>query len=210
MGVLKPDVENKYWKNGKVVSGGDEVGMGAFAGPVVAAVVCFDGSRIKSGMTVRDDKIIINDSKKLTAKRRENAREWISETASYVGIGEGSVGEIDSFGIKGALSLAFARAIGAHRCDMFLVDGFEIPKIALTQKPIVKGDGKVFSIAAASIVAKVYRDSLMVKLAQEHGVYGWERNKGYGTAEHRESIVKHGTTKHHRQQYVRSYLSKIT
>ena len=196
--------EREYWKDNTVVAGADEVGMGAFAGPVVAAVVSFAAS---TKSQIAGHKFIrIEDSKKLTENRRNDANGWIIENADFVGIGEGSVNEIDRLGIRGALGLAYRRALKNFKCGVLLIDGFEIPLLTVAQKAIVKGDSKVFSIAAASIVAKVYRDNLMVQLNKELDKYSWDKNKGYGTADHRKAILTHGKSNYHRELYVRNCL----
>lgn len=194
--------EKKYWKNGFTVGGADEVGKGAFAGPVVTSVVIFSSKETNLPL--------INDSKKLTAKQREQASVWIKENALAWGIGEGSVAEINRLGINGATNRAFRRAVAACplKLDYLLIDAFYIPYISgikkANQHPIVKGDSLSISIAAASILAKVYRDSLMVTLSNnpKNKYYLWHKNKGYGTKDHRGAIEKHGITRLHRVKYV--------
>ncbi len=212
--------EKKLWVDGVgLVYGADEVGRGCFAGPVVAACVSFSPD-IKI-----PESILINDSKKLSAKKREEANGWIVDNSLVWGVGAASVSEINKNGIKKATDVAFRKSVLAasnkinnknaqNMTSHLLVDAFYIPNIKgfgkTKQKAIKNGDGRSLSIAAASIVAKVFRDNLMLRLAKNnnHSMYGWENNKGYGTAGHREAIVKHGITKYHREQFVRTYLSK--
>jgi len=192
--------EEVHWNNGlRVIAGADEVGRGAFAGPVVAAVVIFAPT---TKMEVE-----INDSKKLTHNKRERASRWIKKHAQNYAIGEGSVEEINFLGIVPATHLAFLRAIEncSLKIDRFLVDAFYLPKIKKSlQTPIIKGDTKSLSIAAASIIAKVYRDDLMIRLSEKHGEYQWHQNKGYGTLAHRNALQKLGPTVHHRNKFIRS------
>jgi len=208
--------EKKVWKEGfRVVAGADEVGRGCFAGPVVAAIVVF-----KPGFdfNFKDLRININDSKKLTTKRREETAFWIKKRALFYGIGKASVAQINKFGIKKASEIAFRSAIknSKKRIDFLLVDAFYIPFIKglrrKNQLSIIKGDEKSYSIAAASIIAKVYRDRLMEKLGEnkKYKKYLWVKNKGYGTQDHREAILKFGITNLHRKDFVNTFLSKQT
>jgi ribonuclease HII len=175
-------------------AGIDEVGRGPWAGPVVAAAVVLDPARLPEGL---------DDSKKLTARRREALCVEILATAA-VGIGEASVAEIDATGILPACDLAMRRALAALNVApaRVLVDGNRVPPgLACPAAAVVRGDGSVLSIAAASIVAKVTRDRTMAELAREHPQYGWERNAGYGTAEHRAALMQHGVTPVHRRSF---------
>jgi ribonuclease HII len=176
------------------IVGVDEVGRGPWAGPVVAAAVWLDPKHIPEGL---------NDSKKLTAKRREGLLAAIHEHGD-VCIASASVEEIDALNILRASHLAMERAVQglAIAPDHLLVDGNMIPK-GLTGRgeAIIKGDGRSVSISAASIVAKIWRDQLMVDLAQQHPGYGWETNAGYGTKTHQEGLAKFGVTPHHRRSF---------
>lgn len=207
--------EKKVWKKSyRVVAGIDEVGRGCFAGPVVAAAVVF-APNFKFEI-LNSKQIRINDSKKLNFKQREKSSYWIRRNALAYGIGKANVGEINKFGIKKASEMAFRRAIKncGKRIDYLLVDAFYIPYVKglrrKNQTPIVKGDTKSVSIAAASIIAKVYRDKLMRAISEDpkYKKYRWQENKGYGTLRHRKAIMKYGITKLHRKKFVETFFKK--
>ncbi|MGA7711406.1 MAG: ribonuclease HII [Rhizomicrobium sp.] len=176
------------------VCGVDEAGRGPLAGPVIAAAVIFQKKHIPKGL---------NDSKKLTAQAREIAYLRIVEKAVAFGIGEACVDEIDLVNIRQATHLAMARAVRAlSPAPVFaLVDGNDAPALPCPCETIVGGDGRSLSIAAASIIAKVTRDRLMVALHELHPHYGWLTNKGYGTEEHLLALKRHGATIHHRRSF---------
>ncbi len=178
---------------GGVVAGIDEAGRGPWAGPVVAAAVILDPENVPQGL---------NDSKKLSEKRREEIARLIHEMA-IVGVGVASVEEIDEINILQATFLAMARAEEnlAHRPDACIVDGSQKPNLRTPTQMIVKGDAKSLSIAAASIIAKTTRDQTMRDLAREHPHYAWEKNKGYGAPAHRAGLDAHGVTPHHRRSF---------
>lgn len=174
------------------IAGVDEVGRGPLAGPVTAAAVILDPENIPEGL---------NDSKKLSAKRREAVEASIFAQAE-VSIAHASVEEIDSLNILRASHLAMERAVAAldPAPDYLLIDGNLIPKGLLQPAEfVIKGDAKSVSIAAASIVAKQARDRIMVDLAQQFPGYGWEKNAGYPSKQHREALVSLGVTPHHRR-----------
>ena len=176
------------------IAGVDEVGRGPLAGPVTAAAVVLDLAQLPEGL---------NDSKKLSAKKRAAlaAEIWAS---AEVSLAEASVEEIDSINILRASHLAMERAVAAldPPPDYLLIDGNMIPRdLTIESEAVVKGDGKSVSIAAASIVAKEARDLLMVDLAQQFPGYGWERNAGYPSKQHREALVELGVTPHHRRSF---------
>jgi ribonuclease HII len=176
------------------VAGVDEVGRGPLAGPVTAAAVVLDQSNLPVGL---------DDSKKLTARKRDALFDQIMATAD-VCIAHASVEEIDHLNILYASHLAMERAVAGLKTapDYSLIDGNMIPKgLSCPATALVKGDGRSLSIAAASIVAKVTRDRLMVDLAQQHPGYGWEQNAGYPTKMHRDALVKFGVTPHHRRSF---------
>ena len=180
------------------IAGVDEVGRGPLAGPVTAAAVILDPARIPAGL---------NDSKKLTARRREALCAEIMEVAE-VSIGEASVAEIDEINILRASHLAMMRAIAglASPPDHVLIDGNMLPRaldgdLSLPAEAIVKGDARSLSISAASIVAKFWRDQGMQALAQQWPGYGWETNAGYGSKSHMEALRNLGVTPHHRRSF---------
>jgi len=175
------------------VAGVDEVGRGPLAGPVTAAAVVLDPANIPEGL---------NDSKALTAKRRNVLFDIIMDVAE-VSIAHASVAEIDALNILRASHLAMMRAIaGLGGVDHLLIDGNMLPRdLTGSAEAIVKGDGRSVSISAASIMAKVCRDRLMVDLAQQHPGYGWETNAGYGSKSHMAALQNLGVTPHHRRSF---------
>lgn len=176
------------------IAGVDEVGRGPLAGPVTAAAVVLDLEKLPEGL---------NDSKKLSAKKRAALAQEIWQRAE-VSVAEASVEEIDSINILRASHLAMERAVAAldPPPDYLLIDGNLIPRdLTIKAEAVVKGDGKSVSIAAASIVAKEARDILMVDLAQQFPGYGWEKNAGYPSKQHREALVELGVTPHHRRSF---------
>ena len=184
-----------------IVIGVDEVGRGPWAGPVVAAA--FYGIADKLCQNVLK---IVNDSKVLNAKVREDLYSYFyteNGISCQYALGQASVEEIDSLNIRQATFLAMQRAVEALSLKpaLILVDGNASPDFTVPSLPIIKGDQKSFSIAAASIIAKVERDRYMVKLAQAYPGYGWEKNAGYGTKAHQEGLDTHGVTPHHRKSF---------
>lgn len=176
------------------VCGVDEVGRGPWAGPVVAAAVILDAAAIPEGL---------NDSKRLPPERRTALAE-ILHAQAIVAVGVASVAEIESMNILQASLLAMRRAILGLpvRPALALVDGNKAPPgLPCGCRPIVGGDGLALSIAAASIVAKVARDRMMVSLAQQFPGYGWETNMGYGTRAHQDGLARLGVTPHHRRSF---------
>lgn len=173
------------------VAGVDEVGRGPLAGPVLAAAVILQAP-VKG----------LADSKQLSAKERERLYPVIRANA-LVGVAAASVREIERRNILQASLLAMRRAVLrlAERPAEVLVDGSHAPQLDWPVRCIVGGDAEVAEIAAASIVAKVLRDRLMARLARRHPGYGWERNAGYGTREHRLALVRLGLTRHHRRGF---------
>ncbi|MEO8241560.1 MAG: ribonuclease HII [bacterium] len=174
------------------VAGIDEVGRGPLAGPVTACAVVLNPARIPEGL---------RDSKQMTAARRTEVAAEIMAMAE-VSIAHATVAEIDALNILHASMLAMERAAASLTADHHLIDGNRIPRgMKGRAEWIIKGDARSLSIAAASIVAKVTRDLLMVDLAQQHPGYGWERNAGYPTAEHRAALEKLGVTPAHRRSF---------
>ena len=195
-GVNLPDLVEEAAFGGMLptICGVDEAGRGPWAGPVVAAAVVLDQVNIPSGL---------NDSKKLTPRRRAALFDAIRASA-HVGVGIASVDEIDALNILRANDLAMLRALQAldPAPDAALIDGNRVPPgWPCRAWALVGGDGRSLSIAAASIIAKVTRDRIMGELAQAHPGYGWERNQGYGTPEHRAALNRLGVAPHHRRSF---------
>jgi ribonuclease HII len=183
-----------HYQSGRIELACDEAGRGCLAGAVYAAAVI-----LKEGQS----NPLLNDSKKLTAKKREALRDWIEEhTIWAVGIVEPK--EIDEINILNASFLAMHRAIDQinEDFDHLLIDGNRFKPYANKKHHcIVKGDGKYQSIAAASILAKSHRDEYMIKVGEEFPMYGWGNNFGYPTVQHREAIKKYGISKYHRRSF---------
>lgn len=176
------------------VAGVDEVGRGPIAGPVTAAAVILDPGAIPEGL---------DDSKRLSAGRREALLSQLLSDAQ-VSIAHATVEEIDEINILRAAQLAMTRALTElpRPPDHALIDGNALPAdLPCPADALVKGDGRCLSIAAASIAAKVARDRIMVDLAQQFPGYGWERNMGYPSAEHRAALIRLGPTPHHRRSF---------
>ncbi|MGJ8626953.1 MAG: ribonuclease HII [Sulfitobacter sp.] len=194
---MKPDFEferNAHARGFTRVAGVDEVGRGPLAGPVTAAAVVLDAHRIPEGL---------NDSKKLTKKARERLYVEIMQVAD-VSIAHASVEEIEELNILRASHLAMARALDGlkHGADYALIDGNMVPRgLTLPAETIIKGDARSQSISAASIMAKICRDCVMLSLAQQHPGYGWETNMGYGSKRHIEALQNLGVTPHHRRLF---------
>jgi ribonuclease HII len=193
------------------VAGIDEAGCGPWAGPVVAACVVF-----KSYDTFDLGKLTgqVFDSKQMTKSNREKVFSIIQEHSHILfGVGQASVDEIDINGLGKATKIAMHRAFQKITCDVnhILVDGIRNPNIAGNVHMIVKGDQKSFSIACASILAKVTRDRIMDDLHQQYPLYGWHTNAGYGTKSHNEAIKKHGITEHHRRSFapIQAFLKTV-
>ena len=176
------------------VCGVDEVGRGPLAGPVVAAAVVLNPEVIPRGL---------NDSKKLSEKKRDALYDLIMEKAVAVSIAEASVEEIDEINILQASLLAMRRAVAGLNTppSSALVDGNKDPDLKVPTRTLIKGDSRSLSIAAASIVAKVFRDHLMKNLAEEFPDYGWDKNAGYGVPAHRQALQMVGVSPHHRKSF---------
>ena len=188
------DLETKLRISGKeIIAGIDEVGRGPWAGPVTACAVILDPNNIPDGL---------NDSKVLTAKRREQLFDLIMDSAQ-VSCVHVEVTEIDQVNILQATFRAMERAVSHLPIpNHILVDGNKLPpNLPSPATAIVKGDAKSVSIAAASIIAKVTRDRLMSDLSEAFPGYGWEKNAGYGTRMHQLGLLNHGVTPHHRRSF---------
>ncbi|MGF1629880.1 MAG: ribonuclease HII [Kiloniellaceae bacterium] len=196
--------------SGRTVIGIDEAGRGPWAGPVVAAAVWLDPARLDPALACR-----LDDSKKLSPALRDTLFLALTDPAAgcaLLGLGEASVAEIDQLNILQASLLAMQRAAAAlavaldtaqpgRHPEAALVDGNKLPKLACDARAVVQGDGRCLSIAAASVVAKVTRDRAMAGHARDFPGYGWERNQGYGTSEHRSGIARLGVTPLHRRSF---------
>lgn len=182
----------------KTVCGVDEAGRGPLAGPVYAAAVI-----LPTGLQIPG----LNDSKKLSEKKREELFEIITKNAVSYSVGIATEREIDEINILNATFLAMKRAVdGLEICpDYAIIDGNREPHTGIFEETVVKGDGKVMSVAAASILAKVSRDRFMLEMAKKYPQYQFEKHKGYGTKLHYEMISQYGVSPIHR----RSFLKKI-
>ena len=176
------------------VAGVDEVGRGPLAGPVVTAAVILDSRHVIDGL---------DDSKRLTEKKRQQLDQLIRQHAACFSIGQADVHEIDHLNILQATMLAMQRAVAGLtiRPDKVLVDGNRVPAFPCKAEAVVGGDGLIAEISAASIIAKVYRDRMMNDLHHQYPQYGFDRNKGYPTRMHREALHKYGVTPFHRRSF---------
>lgn len=187
----------QYKSGGFIVAGMDEVGRGPLAGNVVTACV-----------VMPDEPVIpwIDDSKKLSESRREKVYEEIMANALYIGIGEVSPEEIDRINILEATRKAMRTAASAVPADIFLIDAVTGLGLNGREVPIIKGDATSYSIAAASIVAKVVRDRQMIELDRLYPEYGFARNKGYGTKEHTDALRRIGPCPAHRRSFITHFI----
>ena len=191
------ELENELFDSGiEVICGVDEAGRGPLAGPVCAAA-CI----LPRGLEIEG----LNDSKKLTEKRRDALYDVIKEKAVAYGIAFATVEEIEELNILGATYLAMNRAIEQLTVtpDLALIDGNRNTGIAVNSQPVVKGDSKCADIAAASILAKVTRDRYMLELDKEYPMYGFAKHKGYGTKDHYAAIREHGMCPAHRPSFLK-------
>ncbi len=177
----------------KIIAGVDEVGRGCLAGPVVSAAVI-----LKKGVQLKN----LKDSKKLTFKQRIEVSKDIKNN-SFFSIGVASVKEIEKLNILQASLLSMKRAILSlsKKPDLVLVDGIFAPRVLNKCKTVIKGDDKIKCISAASIIAKVYRDKIMIKMSKKYKNYSWNKNFGYGTKEHILGLKKYGLTTMHRKNF---------
>lgn len=182
------------WRSGMLIAGVDEVGRGPLAGAVVTAAVILDPVRPIIGLA---------DSKKLTERRREALAEQVREQALAWALGRAEPEEIDRLNIYQATMLAMQRAVAAlsQRADAVLVDGNRSPEFGLPCEPVVKGDGLIPAISAASILAKVARDAEMTALHERYPQYGFDRHKGYPTPVHLAALEQHGPLPEHRRSF---------
>ncbi len=194
------EFDNQFYnENVQFLAGVDEAGRGPLAGPVIAACAVFSQNTFIDG---------INDSKQLSAKKREYLFNLIIEKAVEVKIEVISVQEIEEMNILRASLFGMQKSIEkcSNKIDLILVDGNQSFKTQIPLKTIVKGDEKSFVIAAASILAKVTRDKIMAELSKSFPKYHWDKNKGYGTKQHIEAIREFGVTEHHRKKFLRKII----
>ncbi len=184
---------------GTSLAGMDEVGRGPLFGNVVTACVIMPADPLYEW---------IDDSKKLSAKKREELYAQIMETAVYVGIGQATPEEIDRMNILNATKLAMERAAEKAPATMCIVDAVRDLYLPFPIMPIIKGDSTSYNVAAASIVAKVTRDRQMVEYAKQYPQYGFDRNMGYGTAEHIAALRQYGPTPEHRMSFIRKFIQE--
>ena len=199
---VKPDLarELKLVSTGhRFIAGIDEAGRGALAGPVVAAAVVLPLDRFDLARALSE----VRDSKQLTPAARQRCSEDVQKIALSVGVGEASAKEVDDLGLLPATQAAMQRAVQAldPQPSCLLIDHMRIPELDIAQEPVTRGDQSVLSIAAASVVAKVWRDRLMAELAKRYDGYGFERHKGYGTERHRQALARLGPCAEHRHSY---------
>ena len=189
----------RLYCNEAPIAGVDEAGRGPLAGPVVAAAVILDPEK---------EILFINDSKKLSEKKRESLYAEIMERAVSVGVGIAEAERIDEINILNATYEAMKKAVDALslKPGILLNDAVVIPSLPLKQIPIIKGDAKSISIGAASIIAKVTRDRIMREWAKVYPAYHFEKHKGYGTREHCDAIRQFGPTPLHRRSFLRNLL----
>lgn len=187
------DFDRAFAEFGTSLAGMDEAGRGPLLGPVVAACVVMPAAPLLPG---------VDDSKRLPPARREALYQAIRDTALYVGVGEASAGEIDRINILEATKLAMRRAAGAAPATLCLVDAVGGLALPFATRAVIHGDALSYSIAAASIIAKVTRDRQITALAAAYPGYGLERNMGYGTAEHIAALVRLGPCPAHRRTFI--------
>ena len=202
-----PDLkfEEALWETGLIRLGGvDEAGRGAWAGPVSAGIVILppEPTVIRTLHGVRDSKL-------MSSHQREKWATLIQQTCLASGVGFASTGEIDAIGILPATRLAVSRAIKnlSISPEHLITDYLKLPEISIPQTPLVKGDRRCLSVAAASVLAKTSRDALMQQLEIEYPAYGFGRHKGYGTRQHQDAICSHGLSVVHRRSFnIQKYL----
>lgn len=195
-------IENEYREKGfDIICGVDEAGRGPLAGPVYAAAVILPSDCVIEGL---------NDSKKLTEKKREKLFDEIKEKALAYGIASADEKEIDEINILNATFLAMKRAINSLsvKPDLALIDGNQKPHTDIEEVTVIKGDAKSMSIAAASVLAKVSRDRFMLEMAEKYPQYEFARHKGYGTKLHYEKIAQYGVCDIHRRTFLKKILGE--
>lgn len=185
----------QHFNSSKIICGVDEAGRGCIAGPVIAAAVILPKDFTHP---------FLNDSKQLSEKQRDELRPIIEKHAISFGVGIIDNHKIDEVNILQATYLAMHQAIDIlkQKPELLIIDGNRFkPYKSIEHQTIIKGDGKYIEIAAASVLAKTYRDEIMEKLSSEFSVYNWHKNKGYPTKEHRAAVKEYGSCKYHRQTF---------
>lgn len=190
--------DRAIWDTGAFFAGMDEAGRGPLAGPVCAACVV---------MPTQPLLLYVDDSKTVTEKRREMLYDQIQETALFVGVGLASAQEIDAINILEATKLAMRRAAQGAPCGLFLIDAIERIDLPGQVQGIIHGDRECYSIAAASIIAKVTRDRIMRELDARYPGYGFAQNKGYGTAQHIAALRENGPCPEHRRSFITHFVN---
>lgn len=189
--------DQDIWTQGHFFAGIDEAGRGPLAGPVYAACVV---------MPIEPLLLYVDDSKKVTQKRRDMLYDQIMETAIFAGVASASAREIDEMNILEATKLAMCRAAQGAPCELFYVDAIRQLDVEGEVHGIIRGDSVCYSIAAASILAKVARDREMIALAEQYPQYGFAQHKGYGTRAHIDAIGQYGPCEQHRRSFIRNFV----
>lgn len=195
--IRMTEIENRFWAQGHVIAGMDEVGRGPLAGPVVTACVSMSSDHLIPG---------VNDSKKVAEKKREKLYERIMAEADYVKIGWKNPDVIDSINILAATRQAMEECASDFPGSIILIDAVDGLRLPCASQAIIHGDATSYMIAAASIVAKVTRDRYMIELDQQYPMYGFARNKGYGTAEHIAALKQYGPCPAHRRSFIGNFV----
>ena len=190
--------DREIWATGKAFAGMDEAGRGPLCGPVAAACVVMPESPLL---------LYVDDRKKVSEKRREELYQQITETAVYWKVALASPEEIDRINILNATKRAMVTAAEGAPCDLFLVDAIDDLPVRGTVRGLVHGDALCYSIAAASILAKVTRDRIMRELDEQYPQYGFAKNKGYGTAEHIAALREYGPSPVHRRSFIGHFVT---
>lgn len=193
------EIEKEIWAEGHAVAGIDEVGRGPLAGPVVTACIVIPQNKLVLG---------VDDSKKLSEKRREALYDGLVESADYVNIARMEAGDIDRINILNATKRCMEKCVEGARGAVFLVDAVSGITLPGEIRSLIHGDAISYMIAAASIIAKVTRDRWMVELDQRYPGYGFARNKGYGTAEHIAALRQMGPCPEHRQSFIKNFVGR--
>ena len=195
--IRMTEIERALWAQGHVIAGMDEVGRGPLAGPVVTACVCMDAEHLIPG---------VNDSKKVAEKKRDALYERIMAEARYVKLGWRDPQVIDEVNILNATRQAMEECAADFTGSIILIDAVQGLRLPCESRAIIHGDATSYMIAAASIVAKVTRDRYMVELDKKYPMYGFARNKGYGTAEHIAALKQYGPCPEHRRSFIGKFV----